>query len=101
MLYHILPRFTDVHIIFNVFNYLTFRSAGAVVTSLFLAFVTGPVMIRLLRERRVGQVVRMEGPETHLKKAGTPTMGGILIVFSASVSTMLWAELTNWFVGLS
>ena len=100
MLYHILPRFTDVHIIFNLFNYLTFRSAGAVVTALLLAFVAGPATIRRLRERGVGQVVRTEGPETHLSKAGTPTMGGSLIVFSAAVSTVLWAELTNWFVGL-
>ena len=100
MFYHILPRFTDVHIIFNLFNYLTFRSAGAVVTALLLAFVAGPATIRRLRERGVGQVVRTEGPETHLSKAGTPTMGGSLIVFSAAVSTVLWAELTNWFVGL-
>ena len=100
MLYHFLPRFTDVHIIFNLFNYLTFRSAGAVVTALLLAFVAGPATIRRLRTRGVGQVVRTEGPETHLSKAGTPTMGGILIVFSAAVSTVLWAELTNWFVGL-
>ena len=100
MLYYFLPRFTDVHIIFNLFNYLTFRSAGAVVTALLLAFVAGPATIRRLRERGVGQVVRTEGPETHLSKAGTPTMGGSLIVFSSAVSTVLWAELTNWFVGL-
>ena len=100
MLYYFLPRFTDVHIIFNLFNYLTFRSAGAVVTALLLAFVAGPATIRRLRERGVGQVVRTEGPETHLSKAGTPTMGGSLIVFSSTVSTVLWAELTNWFVGL-
>lgn len=101
MLYHLLPQFSDLHILFNVFNYLTFRSAGAVVTSLILAFVAGPAVIRRLRDMRVGQVVRIEGPETHLSKAGTPTMGGSLIVFSAALSTLLWAELTNWFVGLA
>ncbi len=101
MLYHLLPQFSDLHIIFNVFNYLTFRSAGAVVTSLILAFVAGPAVIRRLRDMRVGQVVRSEGPETHLSKAGTPTMGGSLIVFSAALSTLLWAELTNWYVGLA
>ena len=100
MFYHFLPRFTDIHIIFNLFNYLTFRSAGAVVTSLLLAFAAGPRTIRWLRDGRVGQVVRAEGPETHLSKAGTPTMGGSLIVASAALSTVLWAELTNWFVGL-
>jgi phospho-N-acetylmuramoyl-pentapeptide-transferase len=100
MLYHLLPRFTDVHIIFNVFNYLTFRSAGAVVTSLVVAFFLGPAVIRWLRALRVGEVVRTEGPDTHLKKAGTPTMGGTLIVVSAAASTLLWAELTNWYVVL-
>jgi phospho-N-acetylmuramoyl-pentapeptide-transferase len=101
MLYHFLPRFTDVHIIFNVFNYLTFRSAGAVVTSLLVAFLAGPAMIKRLHRMRVGQIVRADGPETHLSKAGTPTMGGSLIILAAATSTILWAELTNWFVGLA
>jgi phospho-N-acetylmuramoyl-pentapeptide-transferase len=101
MLYHVLPRFTEIHIIFNVFNYLTFRSAGAVVTSLLLAFLAGPPTIRRLRAMKVGQVVRSEGPESHLSKAGTPTMGGSLIVLAAAGSTILWAELTNWFVGIA
>ena len=95
MLYHLLPRFTDVHIVFNLFNYITFRTAGAVVTSLVLTFVLGPVMIRWLTRLRFGQVVRATGPQTHLKKAGTPTMGGALIIAAATVSTLLWAELTN------
>ena len=95
MLYHLLPRFTDVHIGFNLFTYITFRTAGAVVTSLVLSFLLGPAMIRWLTRLRFGQVIRETGPETHLKKAGTPTMGGTLIVTSATVSTLLWAELTN------
>ncbi|MDE0649078.1 MAG: phospho-N-acetylmuramoyl-pentapeptide-transferase, partial [Gammaproteobacteria bacterium] len=95
MLYHLLPRFTDVHIVFNLFTYITFRTAGAVVTALVLSFLLGPGMIRWLTRLRFGQVVRETGPETHLKKAGTPTMGGTLIIAAATVSTLLWAELDN------
>lgn len=101
MLYHLLPQFADVHIVFNLFRYLTFRAAGAVVTSLVLAFVLGPATIRWLTRLKVGQVVRSEGPETHLGKAGTPTMGGALIIMSAVISTLLWADLTNWYTGLA
>lgn len=95
MLYHLLPRFTDVHIGFNLFTYITFRTAGAMVTALVLTFLLGPAMIRWLTRLRLGQVVRHTGPQTHLKKAGTPTMGGTLIIAAATVSTLLWAELTN------
>lgn len=95
MLYHLLPQFSDVSIIFNLFRYQTFRAAGAVVTALMVAFLFGPSTIRWLRRLRFGQVVRSEGPETHLQKAGTPTMGGVLIILSCGVSTLLWAELTN------
>ncbi len=101
MFYHFLPGFADVHILFNLFNYLTFRSAGAVVTSLLICFFAGPAVIRGLKRLRVGQVIRSEGPSTHLQKAGTPTMGGTLILLSAAGSTLLWAELTNWYVVLS
>ena len=81
--------------LFHIFRYITFRAAGALVTSLGLAFVLGPMTIRLLKRSHVGQVVRADGPQTHLVKAGTPTMGGALIVMSAGVSTLMWAELTN------
>jgi phospho-N-acetylmuramoyl-pentapeptide-transferase len=101
MLYHLLPQFADVHIVFNVFRYLTFRAAGAVVTALLLAFFLGPMTIRWLTRLRVGQVVRDFGPESHLDKAGTPTMGGSLIIMAAGISTLLWAELTNWYTGLA
>ena len=97
MLYHLLPGLVDVHTVFNVFVYITFRAAGAVVTSLLIAFALGPVVIRKLRAGRVGQVVRDEGPESHQVKAGTPTMGGVIIIGAAAVSTLLWAELTNWY----
>ena len=95
MLYHLLPQFADVHIVFNVFQYITFRAAGAVVTALLLSFVLGPGTIRWLRRLRFGEVVRELGPESHKAKAGTPTMGGTLILLSASLSTLLWADVTN------
>jgi len=95
MLYHLLPGLTDVHQVFNVFVYITFRAAGAVVTSLLIAFLLGPVVIRWLRRANVGQIVRHQGPATHLDKAGTPTMGGLIIILAATLSTLLWAELTN------
>ena len=101
MLYHLLPDLADVYNVFNVFRYITFRAAGALVTSLVLAFVVGPMTIRGLKRFRIGQVVRADGPATHLPKAGTPTMGGALIVMSAGVSTLLWAELTNWYTVLA
>lgn len=101
MLFHLLPQFSDVHIVFNLFVYLTFRGAGALVTSLVVALFLGPMTIRWLSRWNVGQVVRTEGPESHLGKAGTPTMGGVLIITSAVLSTLLWADLTNWYTGLA
>jgi phospho-N-acetylmuramoyl-pentapeptide-transferase len=97
MFYHLLPGLVDVHVVFNVFVYITFRAAGAVVTSLLIAFALGPLVIRRLEAARVGQVVRSLGPESHQVKAGTPTMGGVIIIGAAAVSTLLWAELTNWY----
>ena len=97
MLYHLLPGLADVHTVFNVFVYITFRAAGAVVTSLLIAFALGPVVIRRLEAARVGQVVRDIGPASHLVKAGTPTLGGVIIIGAAAISTLLWAELTNWY----
>jgi len=96
-----LPRFVDVHIIFNLFNFLTFRAAGAGMTALVIAFLAGPRTIAWLRQLRVGQVVRLEGPESHLVKSGTPTMGGVLILLATTLSTLLWANLTNWYLVLS
>lgn len=101
MLYHLLPQFSDVSIVFNLFRYITFRAAGAIVTALLIAFVMGPAAIRWLTRLRVGQVVREVGPETHYGKAGTPTMGGVIIIAAATISTLLWAELTNWYTILT
>ncbi len=96
MLYHFLAPLAEHHIVFNLFRYITFRAAGSMVTALVLSFLLGPWIIRRLRSLRVGQVVREEGPSEHLAKAGTPTMGGVLILTATTVSTLLWANLTSW-----
>jgi phospho-N-acetylmuramoyl-pentapeptide-transferase len=101
MLYHFLPGLSDVFGVFNVFVYISFRAAGAIVTSLILAFTLGPLVIRRLELANVGQVVRDVGPETHLVKSGTPTMGGLIIIGAATISTLLWARLDNWYVILA
>jgi phospho-N-acetylmuramoyl-pentapeptide-transferase len=98
VLYHFLVPLAEYHIIFNLFRFQTFRAAGAVVTAFLVAFYLGPPIIRRLRILKVGQVVREEGPQTHLGKSGTPTMGGVLIVLATVIPTLLWAELTNGFV---
>jgi phospho-N-acetylmuramoyl-pentapeptide-transferase len=95
VLYHLLTPLAEHHIFFNLFRYITFRAAGAMVTALVLSFLLGPAIIRWLRTLRVGQVIRDVGPETHLGKAGTPTMGGVLILVATVTATALWAELTN------
>src|SRR5262245_40314409 len=95
---HLLTPFAKEHIFFNLFTYLTFRAAGGMVTAALFAFIFGPRTIRWLRTLRFGQVVREEGPETHLKKAGTPTRGGLLILISTGIATILWADLSNRYV---
>jgi phospho-N-acetylmuramoyl-pentapeptide-transferase len=97
LLYHFLVPLSEYHIVFNLFSYQTFRAAGAVVTAFLVAFYLGPPVIRRLRILKVGQVVRSEGPESHMGKSGTPTMGGVLIVLSTVIPTLLWADLTNGF----
>lgn len=83
---------------FNVFNYITLRAVMATLTALTISFVVGPHMIKKLTQYKVGQSVRDDGPQTHLIKAGTPTMGGALILVAIAVSTLLWADLHNRFV---
>ncbi len=94
MLYHLLVPLADYHIAFNLFRYITFRGAGAMATALIISFALGPFIIERLRVLRVGQVVRDEGPAEHLPKAGTPTMGGVLILVATTTATLLWADLT-------
>ncbi|MFW5451162.1 MAG: phospho-N-acetylmuramoyl-pentapeptide-transferase [Methylophagaceae bacterium] len=83
---------------FNVFQYLTLRAILGVITALGIALVVGPTMIRHLSFKQIGQVVRDDGPESHLTKAGTPTMGGALILVAIAISTLLWADLANRYV---
>jgi phospho-N-acetylmuramoyl-pentapeptide-transferase len=85
----------------NVFRYITVRTVYASLTAMFLSFVFGPWLIKKLREMQIGQYIREEGPQAHQKKKGTPTMGGVLIVISTLVPTLLWADLTNGFVLLA
>ena len=86
---------------FRLFQYLTFRTAFASITAMFMGLVIGPPIIRRLREFQIGQYIREDGPQAHQKKAGTPTMGGVLIVISVLVPTMLWADLSNRFIWLA
>lgn len=83
---------------FNVFRYLTLRTILGVLTALFISFMLGPYLIRHLTHKQIGQSVREDGPATHLDKIGTPTMGGLLILISISVSTLCWADLSNRYV---
>jgi phospho-N-acetylmuramoyl-pentapeptide-transferase len=105
MLYHLI--YVQLHgafpeiTLFNVFRYITFRTAGASVTALFLSLVLGPFLIRRLRAFQIGQVIRQDGPQTHRAKAGTPTMGGLLIITSSVLPTLLWANLTNAYVWIA
>jgi phospho-N-acetylmuramoyl-pentapeptide-transferase len=98
MLYHLLAPLGKNYIVFNLFNYISFRAAGAVVTALLLAFLVGPFIIRKLRALKVGQVVRADFLASHQGKRGTPTMGGLIILLATIVPTLLWAPLTNRFV---
>jgi phospho-N-acetylmuramoyl-pentapeptide-transferase len=100
MLFNLLAPLADDFAVFNLFRYLTFRTGCAVVTALFIAFVMGPRTIRWLKKKqREGQPIRQDGPESHLiTKQGTPTMGGVLILFALALSTLLWADLTNGYV---
>jgi phospho-N-acetylmuramoyl-pentapeptide-transferase len=82
----------------NVFSYITLRAVLAAMTALAISFVAGPAMIRKLTAYKIGQAVRSDGPQTHLTKAGTPTMGGALILVAVGVTTLLWADLSNRFV---
>jgi phospho-N-acetylmuramoyl-pentapeptide-transferase len=87
--------------VFNLFHYITFRTAFASITALFLSLVLGPWLIRKLKEFQIGQYIREDGPKAHQTKAGTPTMGGVLIVLCIVIPTLLWSDLTNTFVWLT
>ncbi len=98
MLYLLLAPLGKSHLFFNLFTYISFRAAGAMVTALLMAFIMGPGLIRRLKAHKVGQVIRAEGPASHEHKRGTPTMGGIIIIAATVIPTLLWAPLGNLFV---
>ena len=100
MLYHLHYLLLDWFSGFNVFRYITFRSAYALVTALVISFFMGPWVIRRLRRMQLGERIRAELPDSHQAKAGTPTMGGLLILASILIPTLLWADLTNRYVQL-
>ncbi|NOY65970.1 MAG: phospho-N-acetylmuramoyl-pentapeptide-transferase [Gammaproteobacteria bacterium] len=98
MIIYLAEYFEQFHSGFNVFQYITLRAVMAVITALVISFIVGPYMIRKLNRYSIGQVIRDDGPETHLKKAGTPTMGGALILVSVSITTLLWGRLDNRYI---
>jgi phospho-N-acetylmuramoyl-pentapeptide-transferase len=100
MLYHLLYPLVEYHSFFNVFRYITFRTIYAIITALLICLIVGPWVIRQLKLHSVGQAIRRDGPERHLMKEGTPTMGGLLILGSAVLATLLWVDLTNVYVWL-
>lgn len=98
MLFHLAEYLQKYYSGFNVFSYLTFRGILGVLTALIISFIIGPGMIRKLSMYKIGQTVRDDGPQSHLSKAGTPTMGGALILVAVGISTLLWADLRNHYI---
>jgi phospho-N-acetylmuramoyl-pentapeptide-transferase len=101
MLFHLLPPLAPYLSPLNVVQYITFRTAAASLTALLISLVFGPWMIRKLRDFQIGQVIRQEGPQSHRAKAGTPTMGGLLILTAAVVPTLAWADLANPYIWIA
>ncbi|HXI10101.1 MAG TPA: phospho-N-acetylmuramoyl-pentapeptide-transferase, partial [Thermodesulfobacteriota bacterium] len=100
MLYYFLYPLAKYHTIFNVFQYISFRTIYAAITALVLSFILGPHLIDKLKVLKCGEVVRSDGPQTHLSKAGTPTMGGAIILLVVIISVLLWGNLSNLYVWL-
>jgi phospho-N-acetylmuramoyl-pentapeptide-transferase len=98
VLYHLLAPLGKHYLLFNLLNYISFRAAAATVTAILMAFVIGPPIIARLRARKIGQVIRVEGPASHQGKRGTPTMGGLIILLATLIPTLLWARLNTRFV---
>jgi len=100
MFYHLLYPLKKYFSGFNLFQYITFRAVMAAITALLIAFIIGPYILKMLRKYQIGETIRSDGPQTHLEKKGTPTMGGILILFSIIVPVLLWANLNNTYINL-
>ena len=101
MLYNLLYQFHNQVPVLNVIQYITFRTAAASLTALVISLILGPWLIRKLREFQIGQIIRHEGPASHAPKAGTPTMGGLLILTASLVPTLLWADLRNVYIWIA
>ena len=100
MLYHLLYPLKTVFGGFNVFRYITFRTIFAVLTALIISLVVGSWFISKLKAMQVGQSVREDGPQSHFSKNGTPTMGGLMIIFATLAATLLWSDLNNPYIWL-
>ena len=95
MLYYLLFPLREIFFGFNVFGYISFRAIGAALTALIISFLVGPRIIRTLQSRQIGETIRQDGPQSHLKKKGTPTMGGIIVLLAIILPTILWAKVTD------
>ncbi|MBC8197291.1 MAG: phospho-N-acetylmuramoyl-pentapeptide-transferase [Candidatus Marinimicrobia bacterium] len=98
MFYHLLYPLHEFFFGFNVFKYISFRAVGAAITALIISFLIGPMIIKMLQSKQIGEVIRDAGPKSHEKKQGTPTMGGIIILVSIIVPTLLWAKLDDKYI---
>jgi phospho-N-acetylmuramoyl-pentapeptide-transferase len=100
MLANFLKEFADIWIIFNLFNYISFKALLAASTALLFSWIIGPRMIAFLQRKQWGEEIRQDGPQTHQAKAGTPTMGGFIILSAVGIPTLLWADLSNMYIQL-
>jgi phospho-N-acetylmuramoyl-pentapeptide-transferase len=98
MFYHLLYPLHEFFFGFNVFKYISFRAVGAAITALVISFLIGPMIIKILQSKQIGEVIRETGPKSHQKKQGTPTMGGIIILVSIILPTLLWAKLDDKYI---
>jgi len=98
MFYHLFTQLIDYYSGFNLFRYITFRAAAATITAILISILLGPLFIKLLKKYQVREKIRSEGPKSHLSKEGTPTMGGVIVLFAIIVPTLLWADLTNFYI---
>jgi len=98
MLYHLLYPLSEQYFIFNIFRYITFRAMGATLTAFILAFIFGPFLIKWLQQKKMKELIREDVPDVHVNKEGTPTMGGLLILFAMIISILLWANLSNIYI---
>ena len=97
-MYHLSDFLLELHSGFNVLQYITLRTVFAAITALLISTIAGPSVIRYLSHLKIGETIRKVGPRSHYKKQGTPTMGGVLIIGTITFSTLLWADILNYYV---